>query len=217
MIFPVIGLFACNQGNDQKQVIQTDTATKLNTQVTDSLVAGTRVDSSGKTVTIPASQLIVPGKSIGLTRIGQTAEETVAVLGKPDEGDAAMGKSLSTWYSKNNPAYKTQVYSSIQSGADGDMPKVKSIRINNPFFETVNGIKTGSTLKEILAQFPAILLTGSYRSFNKTIKVYDDAQAGIAFEIDGNDICKGICVHSTDEKAHVQYLPFEGSFKVMDN
>lgn len=215
LFFPAMVLFACNQqGMHQEQAMQKadSNAAQPDIRVADSLVANTRVDSSGKVMTVTANKLIIPGKSIGLTKIGQDAAQTAALLGKPDDGDAAMGKSISTWYSNNNRAYKTQVFSAIQFGTEGDVPKVKSIRINNPFFETATGLKTGSNLKEILVHFPAVLLTGSYKSFNSAVRVYDDTKAGIAFEIDDKDICVGICVHVTDEKTFVQYLPFESSF-----
>lgn len=217
-IIPVIVLLACNGNKDKAPAIQADSIVTTKTTAVDSATTpATRVDSSGELVTIPANRLIVPGKSIGLTKIGQDAEQTAASLGKPDDGDAAMGKSISTWYSKNNRAYKTQVFSAIQFGTEGDIPKVKSIRINNPFFETATGLKAGSNLKEILVHFPAMLLTGSYKSFNNAVRVYDDLKAGIAFEIDDKDICVGICVHVTDEKAFVQYLPFESSFKTIED
>ncbi|RYF85152.1 MAG: hypothetical protein EOO03_13725 [Chitinophagaceae bacterium] len=170
------------------------------------------------TINVSPNQLIVAGKSIGLTAIGQTGADLSKNLGQPDDGDAAMGKSISTWYSKTNPAYKTQVFSSMQNGTAEDRPKVKSIRINNPFFQSYEGLKPGSHLKEILTAYPALLLSGSYKTANnKTVKVYDDFEKGIAFEINENDSCIGICVHTVNEKAFMQYLPFENSFQPVEN
>ncbi len=180
----------------------------------DSLVP---VPADSTATIIPANRLIVPGKSIGLTNINEPTETAMKSLGKPDAGDAAMGKSVNTWYSKNNPEYKTQVYSSTQFGSDGDRPVVKSIRITNPFFQTANGLKPGSHSKEIMAYFNGLLLSGSYRSPQGTVKVYDDTKTGIAFEVNEQDICVGICVHEAGEKAFVQYLPFEESFTAADN
>lgn len=185
------------------------------TQVLDSLKPNMPVDSS--MATIPANQLIVAGKSIGLTHIGQPTEEAIKHLGKPDAGDAAMGKSVSTWFSKKEPQYKTQVYSSIRFGSDGDKPSVRSIRVTNPFFVTANGLKAGSRLNHILTSFNGLLLSGSYKSGKETIKVYDDTKQGIAFEINEQETCVGVCVHATGEKAFVQYLPFEETFTPADN
>ncbi|MBC7937156.1 MAG: hypothetical protein H7Y86_17560 [Rhizobacter sp.] len=213
---PVVMLFACNHTKEQNSQRSADSTAASNTRAVDSIMPVISVDSTASAV--PDYKLIVPGKSIGITAIGQKSEETGKDLGTPDDGDAAMGKSLSTWYSKNNPAYKTQVFSAIQMGKEEDMPRVKSIRVNNPFFETASHLKAGSNLKEILAQFPAMLLTGSYESSaKKPIKLYDDSEAGIAFEIDETDTCVGINVHTKGEKAFMQYLPFESSFVPVDN
>jgi len=212
----LILITSCSQNPGQQQASSSDSSATITKTTGDTPSATARTGS--ELAPVPANRLIVPGKSIGLTAIGQTAEETGKNLGRPDDGDAAMGKSLSTWYSKINPAYKTQVFSAMQMGNEETMPRVKSIRVNNPFFETAGQLKAGSNLKEILAKFPSLLLTGSYKSAdNHTIKLYDDSEAGIAFEMDDKDICVGINVHIIGEKAFVQYLPFESSFKTIEN
>lgn len=206
-------LFSCTQQSSR----ETGT-TKNNMQdiaAADSLAVAAPADSP--VVAVPANRLIVPGKGIGLTSINEPTETAMKNLGKPDEGDAAMGKSMNTWFSKNNPGYKTQVYSSTQFGSNGDRPLVKSIRITNPFFQTANGLKPGSHYKDILASFNGLLLSGSYKSPQGTVKVYDDTRAGIAFEINEQNTCVGICVHEAGEEAFVQYLPFEGSFTATGN
>lgn len=201
-------LVACTPSVEKETAAVKDTIDHTNT---DSSIAPNNRD------TIQVHKLIVAGQSIGLTNIGQTAAEISALLGKPDEGDAAMGKSLSTWYSKNHPEYKTQVFCSIYFGADEDQPRVKSIRVNNPFFETSSGLKAGSHWKDIEKEFPGLLLVGSYTQGKGKVKVFDDVVKGIAFEINEESICVGICVHSREEKGFLQYLPFENNFKVADN
>ena len=208
-------LFSCTQKKTGTEPAKDSILDVSSAQAGDSLLTGTPADTSMPAV--PANRLIVPGKSIGLTHINEPTETAMKSLGKPDAGDAAMGKSVSTWFSKNNPGYKTQVYSSTQFGSDGDRPVVKSIRITNPFFQTVNGLKPGSHYKDIMASFSGLLLSGSYRSPQGNVKVYDDTKTGIAFEINEQEICVGICVHEAGQKAFVQYLPFEESFTAADN
>ena len=193
--------------------------------VADSTVQSTRPDSIPQVIStdtatltpVPANKLIVAGQGIGLTGIGQKSSELGATLGKPDDGDAAMGKSLSTWYSKTNPGYKTQVFSVIQYGENEDQPRVKSIRVNNPFFETATGLKAGSTWAAIEKEYPGLLLIGSYKSTAGEVKVFDDIVRGIAFEINEQDTCVGICVHTREEKGFLQYLPFENNFTPVEN
>jgi hypothetical protein len=208
-------LLSCHQNRDTLQ--HTDPGNDSIVARTDTLPVAVLNRDDSATITVAQNRLIIPGKRIGLTSIGQKSEETARQLGKADDGDAAMGKSLGTWYSKSNRAYKTQVFSSISFGKDENIPRVKSIRINNPFFETANHLKAGNNLIEILQQFPAMLLAGYYETqAKKKVRIYDDSEAGIAFEIDDKDICVGICVHPAGEKAFSQYLPFENSFKVIE-
>ncbi|RYY69801.1 MAG: hypothetical protein EOO13_08455 [Chitinophagaceae bacterium] len=207
----LLSFFACNQTSQKEAAPNSDS---LSVTTASSKRDSINVSDSAAGATVVQNRLIVPGKSIGLTKIGQLGEETAKQLGKPDEGDAAMGKSLSTWYSKNNPAYKTQVFSVLKPGDKEIMPSVKTIRVNNPFFETNTHLKAGSSLKEILSQFPALLIVGTYTAANeKTIRLYDDSEGGIGFEIDEQDLCVGVCVHPSGDKAFMQYLPFENTFK----
>jgi hypothetical protein len=207
-------LMACNPAAEKNTTTNVDSLAIINKP--DSITTANNIDTVNIRP-VPANKLIVAGQSIGLTRIGQKSSQLIAVLGTPDDGDAAMGKSLSTWYSKNNPQYKTQVFSSIQFGADEDQPRVKSIRVNNPFFETASGLKAGSSRADIEKEFPGLLLIGSYTSAPGNVKVFDDIVRGIAFEINEQNNCAGICVHTKEEKGFLQYIPFENNFKTIDN
>ena len=52
---------------------------------------------------VSVAQLVVPGKSIGQTKLKEDAVLVYKKLGRPDAGDAAMGKSLATWYAGHHP------------------------------------------------------------------------------------------------------------------
>lgn len=102
---------------------------------------------------VKPAQLIVPGKSIGQTKLNENAKIVFEKLGKPDNDDAAMGKSLSTWYAHHNPSgYQTQIFCSRYSGnPDETVTHVIQIRVTSPYFKTANSIGVGSTLKQINA------------------------------------------------------------------
>lgn len=59
--------------------------------------------------TVPVAQMIVPGKSIGQTKLHENAKLVFKRLGQTESGDAAMGKFFATWYANHDPAgYQTQ-------------------------------------------------------------------------------------------------------------
>ena len=60
--------------------------------------------------------------------------------------------------------------------------------VTSPFFRTKEGIKSGSTLSQILRQFPRIQAIGDQEI------VYDDSTIGIAFEFQPNPNEKSRCL-----------------------
>ncbi len=172
---------------------------------------------SGHTVftilkTVPTAQLIVPGKSIGQTRLNENAGLVFKRLGKPDDGDAAMGKSLATWYASHNPSgYQTQVFCSRYMGGDENVSRVKQIRVTSPYFKTANGIGAGSTLKQINASFK-VRKTLAYIENKQSFFVYD-TNKGIAFEIAANGKCVGVIVCLPGDQGGFTYLPFHPNLK----
>lgn len=146
---------------------------------------------------------IVPGKSIGLTQLGQNAE-TLASLGKSDFSDAAMGKAWATWYSKDGKKHELNIYTTYK---DSEMKEkvIRQIRITSPEFKTSDKIATGKSLNEIQKSFPKVKLAGKYNANGKAVQLYDDADSGIAFEIE-NDSCIGIIIHETGKKVTDEYI-----------
>jgi hypothetical protein len=80
LLCPVIFFSACNSNQNQKQdEDNTNQTTRTET------ISTTKPDSA---------KLIIPGKSIGLTKIYENADSVFMILGKPDSSDAAMGKMI---------------------------------------------------------------------------------------------------------------------------
>lgn len=152
---------------------------------------------------IDRQQLIIPGKSIGHTQLGQNAE-TLSSLGKPDFSDAAMGKAWATWYSKDGKKKELNIYTTYK---DSEMKEkvIRQIRITSSEFKTWEGIAIGKSLNDIQKSYPKVKLVGEYNANGKTVQLYDDADSGIAFEIE-NDLCIGIIIHERGKKVTEEYI-----------
>ena len=188
-----LGIVSCNNKKDAEENVNV---------VADSIPA---TDVSDK-------MLIVPGERIGNIFIGQNADQLESILGKADLSDAAMGKAWLTWFSKVSTGItgnELNVYTAYRDD-DPDLTEkvVHQIRITSDEFKTAKGISTGKTLEEVKQQYPDIELSGKYdHETPNPVSVYDDAEAGIAFEME-NDICTGIIIHSKDKKVGDEYISF---------
>lgn len=153
----------------------------------------------------------MPGESIGKTRLGMTPDSVVAILGKPDYSDAAMGKALLIWYGKNKDAHNNRTEVDIMvSYRDTSMrdKAVKQIRITSAYFETKNGVKVHDNLYRIMQYFPGVSKS-DYHLTDTTKAIYDDTANGIAFEIaavDTQRICTAILVHAKNTPFVINYL-----------
>lgn len=173
----------------------------------------TKSDSLTKIITpkqIDPKLLIVPGASIGLTALGQSAE-SLAVLGQPDLSDAAMGKAWMSWYSKKTDSKDFKSELMICTGyKDSEMKEkvIKEIRINSADFKTSKGNGTGQTLSSLQQEFPALKAIASYKNTNlkSEVQIYDDIINGIAFEVQDNDKCIGVIVHSKQKQTTCEYI-----------
>lgn len=164
---------------------------------------------------VPANRLIIPGKQIGLSIINTASASLYKSLGKPGAVDATMGgKSLASWFSKpvvhgnDTIINETNIYFTTPNFG---MPKAKDgaaiIRITSPAFMTNDRIRVGSTLAQVQHYFSRAARTASYISekTKQQVLVYDDAAAGIIFEIDGQQTCIGIVVYKPGESFMVIY------------
>lgn len=193
-------LMACNQPAKKVET------TEQTTVITDSSTTGYKKD------TISADKLIVPGKSIGQTALNDNGAEVTKRLGRPDAGDAAMGKSLSIWYANHDTtSYQTMVYASRQIGTNDETSRVKQIRITSPWFVTKDSVQVGSTLEQIGKTYQ----TKKVAYFTKAGQMFNIYRAdGIAFEIDPQQKCTAIIVFDADSNPGSTYLPFYDNLKL---
>lgn len=158
-----------------------------------------------------AKQLIIPGKSIGQITIDEKMEEVAKLLGIPDDGDAAMGKSISIWYSKNPlNKYSTTIYSTSNFGDKDESRKVQNIRVTSPYFITENFIRCGNDLSFIQQKYPELKKPKSYYQDTTTktnINIFENIKDGIAFEINESNKCVGISVYKPGKRITQTYLP----------
>lgn len=161
---------------------------------------------------VPLSQVIVPGISIGQTAINESSEDVHKKLGKPDAGDAAMGKSVSIWYAGHDTTgYVTQMY--FSRGQENDeIKRVKQIRITSPAFKISSKVYTGTPFKNVRATYK-LTKAATFTDKRKELSLYDDVKAGIAFDVDDKGIITGITVHEPGREAAATYLPFFNDLK----
>lgn len=198
ILLTTICLFSCSDKKTSKKIESHDTIT---------------IDSISKADvrTIDSKLLIVPGKSIGLTSLGQNTT-ALSILGKPDLSDAAMGKAWMVWYSKKNDASGFKNELMVSTGyKDSEMKDkvVKEIRINSVDFKTQNEIEVGDSFETIQKEFPDLKQVFKYINLEtrKEILIYDSVSSGIAFEIQSdNKICVAIVVHPKQKEVNNEYL-----------
>ncbi len=153
---------------------------------------------------IPSARLVIPGKSIGLSAINEKDVQVYKQLKAASTEDASMGgKVVATWYSKpiihsgDTLINSTSIYFTTNMGQKNQATRVDHIRVTSPYFVTKQGLGSGSTLRNILKQFPKLKKAGSYTSptAKQEVNIYDDSAGGIAFEIDTQQKCIAITVH----------------------
>lgn len=167
---------------------------------------------------------IVPGKRIGGVRIGYNTT-TLAKLGKPATGDAAMQKEWMTWYSTpprdqpNAVPAELDIYAVLSPDGDGKDKGIEEARVTSSVFKISNGISTGSSFTRIKRAYPHVKLIKTYstKKSNGPIEIYDDVKRGIAFEIyrgrDGKAAagqCSAIIAHRPGSTADDGYLSLSG-------
>lgn len=158
--------------------------------------SGTAAVAAAQNAPAPDS-LIVPGAGIGQIRLESDATEIMKKLGKPDAADAAMGKSVATWFDHHDRAGNS--VSIFTARAMGNSPEalIKQIRVTAPGFKTAAGIGTNSSLEQIQQVFSVQKKKG-YKHQLREISVYADP-SGVAFEVDNSGSCIGIVVYPKGE------------------
>jgi len=199
---------ACNQSPKTTQAVDT-----IATHAPDMVKQDRPTTAMKKPVA--ADKLIVAGKAVGQTALGEDAANVFKRLGKPDAGDAAMGKALSIWYAGHDTTgYQTMIYTARQMGTQNDVARVKQIRVTSPWFMTAEGIHSGSTLQQISKVYD-IKKSATFTLKKEVYTIYRSAK-GIAFEVDPQEVCKGIVVFDTASQPGQIYLPFYSDMKVVE-
>lgn len=186
--------------NKSERNSSADSSATVHSEATDTTVAGT---DAGK----PSENwLLVPGVSAGQTNINENAEDVMKRLGKPDGGDAAMGKAVSIWYTHHDStAHSIAIYSSRNMGND-ETPRVKQIRVTSPSFSTEEDIHTGSSLSDIEKKF-TVKKAEAYKDAGVDYAVYD-SEKGIAFEIGPDSKSTAIIIHEPGITGSGSYQKF---------
>lgn len=162
--------------------------------------------------------LIVAGRSVGEIALGEDMEEVGRKLGRPNAGDAAMGKAWGIWYSNDSTAKHRNEIAVYSSYRDTSMrvKDVKQIRITSNKFKTKDGLTTGSTLEDAKLKFPTIEKLSAYLNEDKdTVTVYDAKKDGIGFEfLKGKSI--SLTVHQVNIPVNATYLTLHPEWKVIE-
>ncbi|WP_307531430.1 hypothetical protein [Pedobacter sp. W3I1] len=162
--------------------------------------------------------LIVAGRSIGEITLGESMEQVGIKLGRPDAGDAAMGKAWGIWYSDDSTGKHPNEIAVYSSYRDTSMliKDVKQIRITSNKFKTKDGLATESTLEDTKQKFPSVKKLSAYlNEDNDTVTVYDAQKEGIGFEfLKGKSI--SLTVHPANTPVNATYLALHPQWKLIN-
>lgn len=151
---------------------------------------------------VPPDSLVEPGVAVGNVKLGTDAAPFFARMGKPDSGDAAMGKTLAIW--KNN-GFQTALYTERNMGVD-DTARIRMFRTTHPGYRTAGKAGSGAALADITRSFD-LTQTAWYPDGQDTIRVLT-APEGISFEVNQKMFCTGLILHAPGADPSASYLPF---------
>lgn len=151
---------------------------------------------------------IIPGKSLGKILLNENATAVLDSLGKPDSGDAAMGKAISTW--KKGDGNLLTLYTSTQMGVE-NFSRIKAIRSLSKDFKTVDNLGVSSSLDD-LKRYYRLTPIGKFTFNGKHYFLYTTPK-GIAFEIGMDQKCNGVLLYLQDTDPENFYIPIYPDFK----
>ena len=200
-----------------------NTSADINKQ-TDSAITSAgdqpKKDSASKDENGYSNNLIIPGKQIGKTEIGDDPETLIKNLGKPDSSDAAMGKAWLFWNGKRDEHNNKTLLAIYTTYKDNTMKEkiVKLIYSTSSFFKTNTGLGVYSDLEEIKKQFPGLQQVAQFKERNsdRMIHIYTDKNQGIAFETaEARDqqICIAVTVYMPDKNLLDLYIPLHSEIQ----
>jgi hypothetical protein len=150
--------------------------------------------------------LIVPGQSIGRIQLSSNAESAYQLLGKADAGDAAMGKSIATWFFDKDSTKNLSIYTSRDLGVDNPPALIREIRVTAPRYRTADGIGPGSS-KELAQTKYKLEAALPYQVGKDSVSLYFD-RSGIGFEFYKDHLCRGILIYQKGVLSPNNYLKF---------
>lgn len=160
------------------------------------------LEDSVSTDAVLADSLVEPGVSAGLFVLGADAGSAFSKMGRPDSGDAAMGKTMAIW--KKN-GFLTSIYTERNMGVD-DTARIRMFRTTDPSYRTTGNARTGAALADLARSFD-LKQTAWYRLGPDTIRVLT-APEGITFEVNQKMFCTGLILHAPGADPSASYLPF---------
>lgn len=167
---------------------------------------------------VDSNFLMVPGRSVGEISLGEDMAAVGKKLGRPDDGDAAMGKAWGIWYNKNSALKSEDEIAIYSSYRDTTMrvKDVKQIRITSPQYKTQDGLTTGVSESDTKLKFPAMERISAYLNQQKdTVTVYDAKKDGIGFEfLKGKSI--SITIHPMNQPISGTYLTLHPDWKLIE-
>lgn len=151
---------------------------------------------------VAPDSLVEPGKSAGPFVLGADAAPQMARLGRPDSGDAAMGKAMAIWKANG---HLSALYTERNMGVD-DTARIKMFRTTDPGYRTSGNAGTGTALADLARSFN-LQQTAWYRSGEDTVRMLT-APEGITFEVNQKMFCTGLILHAPGADPSASYLPF---------
>jgi hypothetical protein len=175
-------------------------------KVNDPIVESKQVSANKSPDTVPADFLIVPGQSVGKIHLNTNAEIVYRLLGTANAGDAAMGKSIATWFFDQDITNTFSIYTSRDLAVDNPPALIREIRVTASKFQTADGFGPGSSIE--LAQNKYKLEPAQeYKVGKDSISLYFD-RSGIGFEFYKNGSCRGILIYPGGVLSPNNYLKF---------
>jgi hypothetical protein len=103
-------------------------------------------------------------------------------------------------------------------GTTDETSRAKQIRITSPWFKTMDYMGMGMHLQTIESKKEfGLKKSAQYTDGDKQFFIYDDADAGIAFEINDKNVCTGIIVHEPGKDVNASYIAFHPNTQLIGN
>lgn len=189
-------IWACNKASDSPQT-KTESESSVKSEIENNEAEST--------------ELLVPGVQMGGFVLDSNADSVLKMLPKPDFDNAAMGKVLLRWDDIHGGVL--MMFNTQQMGIE-EFKRIKIVRSLSPMFRTKNNAGVGSALSEI-QQYFSVNKKGIISENNQQYTLFADP-AGIGFELDEDNICRGVLIFSPEDAGSYPYIPFYNEFERLE-